>query len=281
MKQGSMRKRSRLAGGLAGASALLVLLLLPLSPPAWAASSNLIPNGSFQSGTSGWTKSNPALTIESDGYDDSYAGGVALNTTASSSSVVGLWHLDETSGTTAFDSSGNGNNGAISGPVTLGVPGHLNTAYSFVPKGTVIVRNASDLVPGTATITISYWLKATTLPCCNGIDYDMFTKGAGSSRGGQIKLEVQENGQASCAFRGSLGKKQLQAGPKVVDGQWHQVTCVRDGTQIVETVDGKSFSVTKATGAITVTDPIRLGSHKGGGDWYKGVLDEVTYSIGS
>jgi len=249
MKQGSTRRRSRLAGGLAGASALVVLLLLPLSPPALADSAN-------------------------------HVGRVAPNTTASSSSVVGLWHLDETSGTTAFDSSGNGNNGAISGPVTLGVPGHLNTAYSFVPKSTVIVPNASDLVPGTATITISYWLNTTTLPS-NGIDYDMFTKGASGSSGGQIKIEVQENGQASCMFRGSGGGKQLQAGPNVVDGQWHQVTCVRNGTQIVETVDGASFSVTKATGAITVTDPIRLGSHKGGGDWYKGVLDEVTYSIGS
>jgi len=249
MKQGSTRKRSRLAAGLAGASALFVLLLFPLSPPAWADSTN-------------------------------HAGRVALNTTASSSSVVGLWHLDETSGTTAFDSSGNGNNGAISGPVTLGVPGQLNTAYSFVPKSTVIAPNASDLVPGTATITISYWLNATTLPR-SGIDYDMFTKGDSSSKGGQIKIEVQENGQASCMFRGASGGKQLQAGPNVVDGQWHQVTCVRNGTQIVETVDGASFSVTKATGAITVTDPIRLGSHKGGGDWYKGVLDEVTYSIGS
>jgi hypothetical protein len=262
MKQGSTRKRSRLAAGPAGAYALFVLLLLPLSPLARAASTDLISNRSFQSGTSGWMTSDAA-------------------TTANSSSVVGLWHLDETSGKTAFDSSGNGNNGAISGPVTLGVPGHLNTAYSFVPKSTVIVPNASDLVPGTATITISYWLKTTTLPCCNAIDYDMFTKGDGSSRGGQIKIEVQGNGQASCMFRGSLGKKQLQAGPNVVDGNWHQVTCVRNGTQIVETVDGASFSVTKATGAITVTDPIRLGSHKGGGDWYKGVLDEVNYSIGS
>ncbi len=258
MKQGSTRKGFRLAAGTAGASALFVLLLLPLSPLARATSSNLISNGSFKS-----------------------AGRVALNTTASSSSVVGSWHLDETSGKTAFDSSGNGNNGAISGPVTLGVPGHLNTAYSFVPKSTVIVPNASDLVPGTATITISYWLNTTTLPCCNAIDYDMFTKGDGSSKGGQIKIEVQGNGQASCMFRGSGGKKQLQAGPNVVDGQWHQVTCVRNGNQIVETVDGASFSVTKATGAITVTDPIRLGSHKGGGDWYRGVLDEVTYSIGS
>jgi Concanavalin A-like lectin/glucanases superfamily len=200
-------------------------------------------------------------------------------TASASSSVVGVWHLDEKSGSTAFDSSGNGNDGAISGPVTLGVPGHLNTAYSFVPKGTVIVPNASDLVPGTAKITISYWLKTTTLPR-DVIDYDMFTKGASGSNGGQIKIEIQANGQASCMFRGSLGKKQLQAGPNVVDGQWHQVTCVRDGTRIIETVDGKSFSVTKATGSITVKDPIRLGSHKGGGDWYNGVLDEVTYSIG-
>ena len=232
MKQASTRNRFRLAGRAAGAFALVVVLLLPLSPVARA-----------------------------------------------SSSVVGLWHLDETSGTTAFDSSGNGNNGAISGPVTLGVPGQLNTAYSFVPKGTVIIQNASDLVPGTAKITISYWLNTATLPR-SGIDYDMFTKGDSSSSGGQIKIEVQENGQASCMFRGSSGGKQLQAGPNVVDGQWHQVTCVRDGTQIVETVDGKSFSVTKATGSITVKDPIRLGSHKGGGDWYKGVLDEVSYSIG-
>jgi hypothetical protein len=205
---------------------------------------------------------------------------VPSHNASASPSVVGLWHLDETSGTTAFDSSGNGNDGAISGPVTLGVPGQLNTAYSFVPKGTVIVPNASDLVPGTDKITISYWLNTMTLPCCNNIDYDMFTKGAAGTSGGQIKIEIQENGQASCMFRGSSGKKQLQAGPNVVDGQWHQVTCVRDGTQIVETVDGASFSVTKATGSITVTDPIRLGSHKGGGDWYNGVLDEVTYSIG-
>ena len=40
MRQGSTRKRSRLAGGLAGASALVVLLFLPLSPPALADSTS-------------------------------------------------------------------------------------------------------------------------------------------------------------------------------------------------------------------------------------------------
>ena len=199
---------------------------------------------------------------------------------SASSSVVGLWHLNEKSGTTAFDRSGKGNKGVISGPVTVGVAGHLNTAYRFVPKGSIIVQNASDLVPGRAKIKISYWLKATTLPCCHRTDYDIFTKGDGSSRGGQIKIEVQPNGQASCMFRGSRGSKQLERGPNVVDGRWHHVKCVRDGTRIFETVDGKRFSATKPTGAITTTCRIRLGSHKAGGDWYRGVLDEVRYSIG-
>ncbi|HEX2424241.1 MAG TPA: hypothetical protein VHN56_13970, partial [Actinomycetota bacterium] len=298
MKQRSKLERSRLARRPAGAAALIVRLLLPLSPQARAASSNLLPNGSFQSGTSGWTTSDAALTIASDGGVVDYAiyrdggasamGRVSGSTTSfadtsfAQSSAVGLWHLDELSGTTAFDSSGHGHNGAITGPVTLGVPGELNTAYSFVPKSTVIVPDAPDLEPGTADVTNSYWLNSTTLPpCCSGVDYDMFTKGDHSSKGGQIKIEVQENGQASCMFRGALGGKQLQAGPNVVDGRWHQVICQRIGTQIIETVDGSIFSTTKATGAITVTDPIRLGSHKNGGDWYNGVLDEVTYSIGS
>jgi hypothetical protein len=210
----------------------------------------------------------------------SAASNPATTLSAPPSSVVGLWHLDETSGTTAYDSSGFGHDGSISGPVTLGVPGEAGTAYNFVPKSTVIVPNAPDLVPGTANITISYWLNTTTLPCCRKIDYDMFTKGDSSSKGGQIKIEVQENGQGSCYFRGNLGSRQLIAGPSVVDGLWHHVICQRLGNQIVETVDGQTYSVTKATGNIAVTDEIRLGSHLGGGDWYRGVLDEVTYSIG-
>lgn len=192
--------------------------------------------------------------------------------------VIGSWHLDEKSGTTAFDSSGRGHDGLISGPVTLGVPGKIGTAYSFVPKGTVVVPDTPDLRPGTQRIIVSYFLKLTTPP--PSADYDIFTKGDTNSRGGQIKLEVQPNGQASCMFRGSLGQKQLQAGPNLIDGKWHKVICKRVGDQILEIVGGTTYSVTQATGAITNTDEIRLGSHLGGGDWYKGVLDEVSYSIG-
>jgi hypothetical protein len=81
-------------------------------------------------------------------------------------------------------------------------------------------------------------------------------------------------------FRGSLGKKQIQFGPNLADGTWHHVTCKRSGTQIIETVDGSSTSFTKATGAISNTDPVRFGSHENGSDWYVGALDEVSITVG-
>ena len=200
--------------------------------------------------------------------------------TARQASVVASWHLDERSGTTARDSSGHGHDGAIVGPVALGIPGKAETAYRFVPQSAVVVRDAPDLHPGRARVTISYWLKLVTRPPSYVTDYDIFVKGDAYSRGGQMKLEVQRNGQASCMFRGALGEKQLQAGPNLINGRWHKVTCQRVGDRIIATVDGRSYSVTKATGAITNTQPIRLGSHRGGGDWYQGALDEVSYRIG-
>src|SRR3954452_65052 len=300
----------------AGAVVLFTLLSLALSPLARADAANLLPNGSFQSGTTGWKATDAALTVATDGATDGSAGRVDLSTTATTyqvqaaprpvvnttagivytangvvrsdtpgksvclwmkeynsagtavltknlcavtgsqwaplpqvtltalnngdsiafivrrpsgvvagesfevddlslvagggspppppppppppSSVVGLWHLDELTGTTANDSSGNGHNGSITGPMTLGVPGELNTAYSFVPKSVITVPDAPDLRPGTADITISYWMNATTPPA--KADYDIFVKGQVGSSGGQIKLEVQPNGQASCMF---------------------------------------------------------------------------------
>ena len=59
--------RARPLGKTAGASFCFAVLSLPLSSLARADSSNLLPNGSFQSGTSGWKATDAAFTIASDG----------------------------------------------------------------------------------------------------------------------------------------------------------------------------------------------------------------------
>src|SRR5439155_1058477 len=133
----------------------------------------------------------------------------------------------------AYDSSGHGHNGAISGPVTLGVPGELNTAYSFVPKSTVIVPDAPDLEPGTADVTISYWLNSTTLPpCCNRVDYDMFTKGDHSSGSGSTnQAPVVDAGPdqtitlpSSANLNGTVTDDGLPNPPGTVTTTWSEVS---------------------------------------------------------
>jgi hypothetical protein len=210
---------------------------------------------------------------------------ISVPTTGAGATIAGLWHLDETGGTTAFDSSGAGNDGAISGSVALGLPGVAGTAYKLT-QGAVIIPDNAGLRPLTANVTVSYWMNTTNAPPAHN-DYDVFVKGSSTSSGGQIKLEIQPNGQASCMFRGSLGQKQIQHGPDLFDGQWHQVICRRTGAQIIETVDGTTWSYTQATGTIKNTDPIRFGSHEnvgsgytGSPDYYNGLLDEVEYMIG-
>ena len=51
-------ERFRLGPRSAGFVALIAVLLLTVSSPAGADSSNLLPNGSFEAGTSGWTTTN-------------------------------------------------------------------------------------------------------------------------------------------------------------------------------------------------------------------------------
>jgi len=191
--------------------------------------------------------------------------------------LVARWQMDETSGTTMFDSAGS-NNGTISGSVTLGVPGAPNTAYRF-GGGNVRVPDNASLQPGNQTVVVSFSLETTTTP--SSPDYDLVRRGIATSTGGEWKTELQPNGQVSCGFKGSKNLVEIQAGPNVADGTWHTITCVRTATQVVLSIDGTSFSKAGATGAITDSDPITIGAYQGGGsDKYFGSLDEVSYRVG-
>src|SRR5882757_7051845 len=98
-------------------------------------------NGSWQAiGPATLTSKN---TGDSVGFQIRQTGAVAgnsfeadsLSLTGSSSSptLAAQWNMDETSGTTMFDSSGNNNNGTLYGPVQVGIPGPTGhgTAYSL------------------------------------------------------------------------------------------------------------------------------------------------------
>ena len=85
-------------------------------------------------------------------------------------SLVGLWHFDETSGTTAADASGNGNDGTVSSTGVGFVPGKVGGAFDFSNGSVLVPSDAFDLP---AAFTISAWINLDTLgPSSRGRIFD-------------------------------------------------------------------------------------------------------------
>src|SRR5262249_19987394 len=81
---------------------------------------------------------------------------LVMNTPVVPTDYIGYWTLDETNGTTANDSSGNGNNGSVNG-AAWSSSGKVNGCLSFTGTGNYVqVLNtvSNDL-------SVSFWVKTT------------------------------------------------------------------------------------------------------------------------
>jgi hypothetical protein len=186
--------------------------------------------------------------------------------------------MDEASGTTMVDSSGNANKGTLHN-VMPGAVGVSGTAYTFggaTAKSYAEVPNAPSLNPSSANLHISFYLNTTSLPTSG--DYDLMRKGAYPGAGVQDRAAAVGGdhvhlpglvGQSQC-HRG-LGPKQRGLAPHRV----HQDSLPgiagdrRHG-------DGDQH---RTVGSISNTYAVEIGAYPGS-DWYKGKLDEVSIAIG-
>jgi hypothetical protein len=192
--------------------------------------------------------------------------------------LVALWHMDETSGTTMFDSVGT-HNGTLHS-TQVGLPGFTGTAYGFDGSSSYVdVPSTDDLNPGSANITFTIHFKSAGTPPPPPADWDLFRKGLYTAASGEWKMEFQQTGQASCGFKGTSGYAELVAGPAINDGQWHTISCVKTSTAIQVVVDGQAFSKAATVGSITNTTDVAIGARPGS-DWYQGQLDEASIQIG-
>ena len=192
--------------------------------------------------------------------------------------VVALWHMDETSGIVMNDSV-DGHAGTLF-DVALGVPGFSGTGFAFNGKDSYVsIPAAPSLNPGKANIILTMRLKTTAVPGLPPKDADLIRKGTFQPTTSEYKVELQHSGQASCGFEGSAGYDELIAGPRLNDGTWHKIQCIKAPTAIQLVVDGKTFTEPANIGSIANTAPVVIGSRPGG-DWYSGDLDEVSIQIG-
>lgn len=213
-------------------------------------------------------------TIEK-GYPASDEGG---------SSLEAYWPFDEDSGTTANDVSGNSRDGTISG-ATPGATGILGTtAYTF--DGTDdAVDTTWNGVGGSQNRTIACWIKTSS-----AADQIILVYGQESNTGAKWTFRLDEASTAgNYVPRVEISGGFIRGTTSVIDGSWHHVACVLEGTGTTditlyvdgsaETVDGSSAETVNSD---TTADPVRIGRRPdawsgSGGRVFNGQLDEVRF----
>jgi len=176
---------------------------------------------------------------------------------------VARWTLDEGSGLTAADVTGNGHTGSlVNGPTW--VAGRSGQALSFDGVDDYVqVDHAADLNPFPLTVTA--WIRTTTT-----VRAGIVNKYVASSFSGYNLYT--ENGQL-CAwyFRDSSnhtwdGTTCTLAVAGANDGQWHHVAFVVDASQAQLYLDGTLRTTqpwTGSPGATSTTQPLSLARYPG------------------
>ena len=148
-----------------------------------------------------------------------------------------LWHLDESAGTAAADSSGTGNGGTATGSSI--VTAKLNRGRSF-PGGTItdyVIKNPAVSFP-TTSITTEFWIK--TSDSSDGISSYATTS--------SDNTWLVFNSSNLTIYRGAVS---TASGVAVNDNVWHHVAVTwqsSDGNVRVYKDGVSSFSGTLATG---------------------------------
>lgn len=115
-------------------------------------------------------------------------GGVAMTYAESviADGAVAYWRLDETSGTVAADSSGNGRDGTYVGSVTLGVTPLITSGTAIeVPGSGSNMNSPYDGPVGTAARSYELWMATTG-------QAPFFSAGDASSSGARVRFQIND-----------------------------------------------------------------------------------------
>ena len=191
-----------------------------------------------------------------------------------------IWGMDETTGRTMADSSGNRNDGTTYNITMQGKNGYL---FHPADRSKVVVPSSPTLNPRGRTFSYSVQMRSSHVPA-RGTDYDLLRKGIGSTPGGEYKLEIVESngqGRAFCLVKDSHGNMAIVKGTtNISDGKVHKLTCTKTASRLKLKVDAlptRTRKVTSRLGSISNTSPLVVGAKsptsKGSDeDWYDGAL---------
>ena len=197
------------------------------------------------------------------------------NTTASvEGNLVGMWHFDEATGDTLFDSSANMNNGKIHGASwATGING---SALSFDGKNDYIDIPDSPSLDPSGEFSIEVWFKSDKWFSSNGWSATILSKYTDSNNQFRIAFDESQNGRigVSAKVRG------IEIGRMGIGGVslniWHHLAVVFTNP-IKIYLDGVDItSENTCTWSRYTGDSHLYIGKRGDGGFFNGIIDEVT-----
>ncbi len=225
--------------------------------------------GDFTAAVSWQEKAIELLAGESSRWQGDYAARLRLYTSGrpyaqgslwsfSTGVLLGWWKLDESSGSTAADTSGNGHSGVVTGTAQWQPSGGRIGGALLPADGAVrIVEEAPFDI--TDEITISTW---TRIDALNRWWQALVTKGDTAWRlhrsGDARSLEF-----ACSGLQSPDGASASAQGSRIVDdSRWHHIVATYDGNRIALYVDGDLDASRPAWGRIRTNDsPVVIGDN--------------------
>ena len=155
---------------------------------------------------------------------------------------VAWWSLDENTGPTAYDRSGSGNDGTISGATWA--HGKYGPALEFSGNGNVNCGNNTSLTP--ASITIEGWVNLNNWAS----RHIMLAKWSGYT------LEINSNATIAFGLSGVAGASSpyYNSSPSTITwNEWHHLVCTWDDTTkgIAIYIDGQKVKSDTLSGSIS------------------------------
>jgi hypothetical protein len=177
---------------------------------------------------------------------------------------VAYWRMDDTTGSTMIDASGNANNGRYVGAYSLGQPSAIaGGAVAFDGQsGAASVMNSPSLQVD--TVTIEAWIKKRT-----DTEYGVYVAknvapGGGAGSGWFQLLNSHHNGQLEFRVT-SDGAPVVVSNSTLALNSWYYVVATYDGATAKLYVNGKLDGTLKVTAVPKQTaDPLFIGRRTDG-----------------
>lgn len=194
--------------------------------------------------------------------------------------LVGWWKFDDGSGTTAADSSGQGNTGTLSGSSipTWVAPGKIGSSMlNFAGSGYVDCGTNLTLDP--TAITLSAWVRPSSLPNSYNTVISRFATFAGLFS--YSSIFVKSSGKLAMYVRGNNDISYDGSGTNTLSTNvWNQIVLTYDATNglvgyVNASVDGTAASNGNLS-QILATISIGTDLNTAGRDW-NGDLDDVRF----